>query len=68
MNIGKFKKLVCNLNGKKEYAVHIQTLKQALNHRLVLQKMHRVIKFSQKAQLKQYIDINTEPTKKIEKN
>ena len=66
MNNGKFKKLVCNLKGKKKYVVHIKTLKQVLNHRLVLQKVHRVIKFNQKAQLKQYIDMNTELRK--EKN
>ena len=68
MNNGKLKKLVCNLNRKKKYVVHIKTLKQVLNHRLVLQKVHRVIKFNQKAQLKQYIDMNTELEKKIKKN
>ena len=36
----------------------IRTLKQALNHRLILKKMHRVIQFDQKACLKPYIDMN----------
>ena len=34
----KFNKLVCNLYGKKEYVAHIRTLKQALNHGLILKK------------------------------
>ena len=32
MKIDKCKKLVCNLRNKKKYAVHIKSLKQALNH------------------------------------
>ena len=40
--------------------VHISTLKQALNHGLILKKIHRVIKFRQEAWLKSYIDKNTE--------
>ena len=36
----------------KKYLVHIQTLKQGLNHGLVLKILHRVIKFNQKAWLK----------------
>ena len=34
--------------------------KQALNHGLVLKKVHRVIKFNQNAWLKPYIDMNTD--------
>ena len=33
----------------------IRLLKQALNHGLILQQVHRVIQFSQKAWLKLYI-------------
>ena len=44
---------------KRIYVVHIRTLKQALNHRLILRKVHRVIQFNQKAWLKPYIDMNT---------
>ena len=36
MKIDKCKKLVCNLYDKKSYVVHIRSLKQALNHRLIL--------------------------------
>ena len=41
---------ICTI--KKEYVIHIRNLKQALNHGLVLEKVHRVIKFNQKAWLK----------------
>ena len=39
--------------------MHINVLKQALNHGLVLKKVHRVIQFNQKVWLKPYIDMNT---------
>ena len=39
--------------------MHIRVLKQALNHGLVLRKVHRVIQFNQEDWLKPYIDINT---------
>ena len=38
---------------------HITALKQALNHRLILKKVHRVIPFNQEAWLKPYTEINT---------
>ena len=44
---------------KKSYVVHIRALKQALNHELLLKKVHRVIQFNQKAWLKPYLDMNT---------
>ena len=60
MKNAKVEKLVPNLYDKQEYVIHIRNLKQALNHGFVLKKVHRVIKFNQKAWLKSYIDINTE--------
>ena len=60
IKIDKCKKLVCDFHNKKKYVVHIKSLKQALNHGLKLQKVHRIIKFNQKAWLKPYIDMNTE--------
>ena len=59
MKIEKVKKLVSNLHEKTEYVTHIRNLKPALNHGLVLKKVHRVIKFNQNAWLKVYIDVNT---------
>ena len=67
MKIDKCKKLVCNLRNKKKYVVHIRSLKQSLNHRLKLKKVHRIIGFNQEAWLKNYIDMNTE-LRKIAKN
>ena len=58
--IDKCKKLVCNLRNKNKYVVHIKSLKQALNHRLKLKKIHRIIEFNQEAWLKSYIETNTE--------
>ena len=60
MKIDKCKRLVCNLQNKNKYVVHIKSLKQALNHGLKLKKVHRIIEFNQKAWLKPYIDMNTE--------
>ena len=56
----KYKKIVCDLNNKKKYVVHIKSLKQALNHELKLKRVHRIIEFNKKAWLKPYIDMNTE--------
>ena len=64
MKIEKVEKLVANLHDKTEYVIHIRNLKQALNHGLVLKKVHRVIKFNQNAWLKPYIDMNADLSKK----
>ena len=64
MKIDKCKKLVCNLYNKEKYVFHIRSLKQALNHGLIVEKVHRVIQFNQEAWLKPYIDMNIELTKK----
>ena len=57
--IEKCRKLVCDFFDKKKYVVHIKALKEALNHGLILKKVHRVIQFNQKAWLKPYIDMKT---------
>ena len=59
MKINKCSKLVCTLYDKENYVIHIRALKQALNHGLVLKKVHRVIKFYQEAWLEPCIDMNT---------
>ena len=55
----KVEKLVCSIEDKEEYVIHTRALKKALNNGLKLKKVHRVIKFQQKAWLKPYIDMNT---------
>ena len=55
----KVEKLVCSIEDKEKYVIHIRALKQALNHGLILKRVHRVIQFNQEAWLKPYIDINT---------
>ena len=42
MKTDKCKKLVCNLQNKKKYVVHIKSLKQALNHGLKLKKIYKI--------------------------
>ena len=48
--------------------IHIRNLNQALNYRLILKRVHRVIKFNKKAWLKPYIDMNTNLRKKAQNN
>ena len=49
MKINKCNRLVCTVQDKENYAVYIRALKQALNHRLIFKKVHRVIQFNQEA-------------------
>ena len=58
------KKLICNLQDKKDYVVHINVLKQALDNCLKLIKVHQVIEFDQEAWLKEYINFYNELRKK----
>ena len=57
--VNKVEKLICSIEDKEKYVIHIRALKQALNHGLKLKKVHRVIKFNQKVWLKPYTDMNT---------
>ena len=45
----------------------IRNLKQALNHGLILKKVHRVISFNQYDWLKPYIEMNAELRQKAQK-
>ena len=49
MKINKYNKLVCNVQDKENYPVHVLALKQALNHGLKLTKVRSVIEFRQEA-------------------
>ena len=65
MKIEEVENLVANLHDKTKYVMHIRNLKQALNHEVVLKKMHIIIKLlKQEAWLKSYIDMNTGLRKK----
>ena len=57
--IEKVEKLVCSIEDKDKYVIHIRALKQAFNNGLKLKEVHRIITFQQKAWLKTYIDMNT---------
>jgi hypothetical protein len=50
---------VVNLEDKHNIVVDYRTLKQAIQHGLILKKTHCAIKFEQKAWLKPYIGLNT---------
>ena len=63
MKIGNFEEIVANLCDKEENIIHTRNLKQALNHGLVLKKVHIIIKFNEKTWLKTCIVTNIEPRK-----
>ena len=62
--VNKVEKLICDMEDKSKYVIHIRALKQALNNILRLKKVHRIIQFKLKTRLKVYIDMNTEIKKK----
>ena len=43
--VEKVEKLICSIEDKEKYVIHIRALKQALNYRLVLKKVHRIVPF-----------------------
>lgn len=58
-HVTNHKKLIPNLYDKTEYVLHMKNLQQYLALGLVCTKIHKVIRFKQKAWLKPYIDLNT---------
>ena len=57
--INGVEKFVPNLYYKKKYIIHIKALAQAIDHGLMLERIHRCIEFKQSAWMKEYIDFNT---------
>ena len=53
-------KLASNLFDKKNYIIHYRNLKYYLEQGMVLEKVHRVLKFRQSPWLKKFIDFNTQ--------
>ena len=68
MQIEKLENFITNLHAKTQYVIYTRNLKQTLNHRLVLEKVHRVVKFNEKAWLKPYIGMNIKLRKKAKNN
>ncbi|XP_033115278.1 uncharacterized protein LOC117115545 [Anneissia japonica] len=56
----KDEKLVPTLMSKTKYVLHYRNLQFYLAKGLVLTKVHRIIEFTQRAWMKEYIDMNTE--------
>ena len=52
MKIEKIDGRGSDLYDKNNYVMHIKNLKQALNHELLLENVHRVIKLNQEVWLK----------------
>ena len=59
MKVNGVEKLIPNLDDKRKYIIHIRALKQALDDGLVLEKIHRCIRFKQSLWMKEYVDFNT---------
>ena len=60
LKVNKVDKLIPNLRNKEKYVIHYENLKLYLNLGLKLTKIHRGIKFNERAWLKDYIQLNTD--------
>ena len=58
LKINGIEKLTPNLNDKKNSIIYIRALMQAIEHGLILEKIHQAIKFEQSTWMKPYIDFN----------
>ena len=57
---GSIKKLVPNVMNKDKYVIHYRYLQQCIHLRMILRKVHRILKVKQKDWIKPYIDCNTQ--------
>jgi hypothetical protein len=57
-------KLICRLTDKKNYVVHYRTLMTYIEQGLKVSKIHRILKFSQKPWMREFIKTNIENRKK----
>ena len=46
LKVEKVEKLICSIEDKEKYVIHIRALKQVLNYGLNLKKIHKVIQFN----------------------
>ena len=60
LKINKVDKLIPNLQDKTKYVIHYKNLEQYLDLGMKLTKVHRGIKFNERAWLKDYIQLNTD--------
>ena len=60
LKIGKVDKLIPNLQDKMNYVIHYKNLQQCLDLGMKLTKIHRAIKFNERAWLKDNIQLNTD--------
>ena len=58
VKIGNIETLIPNLNNKTNYVVHFETLKFNESLGLKITKIHRGIKFEERAWLEEYINLN----------
>jgi hypothetical protein len=59
----KSERLILTLEDKKNYIVHSTVLKYYLDHGLILEKVHRALKFEQAAFLKNFVDSHLQKRK-----
>lgn len=56
----KYAKLLLTLHDKKKYIMHHKTLELVLREGMQVERVHRVLTFTQRKWLKSYIELNTE--------